>query len=71
MPRGGKRDGAGRPRRHIPRGILVPPVVLLQLMEIAQVEGVPLEEVVKEAILSFIADWQAEHDSARHAVGGN
>jgi hypothetical protein len=75
MPRGGKREGAGPPRRYVPRGILVPPAVLAQLQEIADAEGWPLAEVVKEAILRFISDWQDEHDAGavppRPSSGGH
>ena len=59
---GGTRPGAGRPRLWL--HLQPPQDVMVQLEEIAQAEGVTVEEVVQAAILSFIADWQADHDAA-------
>jgi hypothetical protein len=58
---GGKRDGAGRPRRWL--HLQPPDAVLVQLLEIALAEDCTVEDVVREAILSYVADWQAEHDA--------
>lgn len=42
----------------------MPPIILRQYEQVAEVAGVPLAEVVREALLSWLADWQTEHDNA-------
>lgn len=56
LPRGG-----GRPRTRLI--LQIPTYVIVQLQEIAETEGCDELDVVREAILSYISDWQANHDS--------
>lgn len=57
---GGARPGAGRKRTTL--HLTMPPLVLAQYEEVARVEGATLAEVVREALLSWLAEWQARHD---------
>lgn len=59
---GGARPGAGRPHTWLP-GLSLPAWAMRQLEEIAQVEGTNVTGVVHDALLDWIAAWQAEHDS--------
>ena len=61
----GRRDslprGGGRPRSRLIIHIGSP--VIEQLQEIAEAERTTAQDVAREAILSFISDWQDEHES--------
>ena len=61
----GRRDslprGGGRPRSRLIIHIGSP--VIEQLQEIAEAERTTAQDVAREAILSFISDWQDEHGS--------
>ena len=61
----GRRDslprGGGRPRTRLIIHIGSP--VIEQLQEIAEAEHTTPQDVAREAILSFISDWQSAHDS--------
>lgn len=58
---GGAREGAGRPRTRVT--LMMPTEVIRQLEEVAAAEGAAVEDVVREAILSWLADWQARRDA--------
>ena len=61
----GRRDslprGGGRPRSRLIIHIGSP--VIEQLQESAEAERTTAQDVAREAILSFISDWQDEHES--------
>ena len=61
----GRRDslprGGGRPRTRLI--IQVPTYVIIQLEEIAATEHASILDVVREAILGYVSDWQADHDA--------
>ena len=61
----GRRDslprGGGRPRSRLIIHIGSP--VIEQVQEIAEAERTTAQDVAREAILSFISDWQDEHES--------
>ena len=61
----GRRDslprGGGRPRSRLIIHIGSP--VIEQLQEIAEATQTTMQDVARDAILSYISDWQAEHDS--------
>ena len=57
--RGGARPGAGRHATWL--ALSLPLGIIPQLEEIARAEGVAVVDVVKEALLSFISDWQGAH----------
>lgn len=58
---GGARPGAGRKRTTL--RLSMPPIILAQYEQVAQEEGVPLEEVVREALLSWLAERDSQLDS--------
>ena len=61
----GRRDslprGGGRPRTRLM--VNIPTHIIVQLQEIAEAEGCDELDVVREAILSYISDWQSQHDN--------
>lgn len=68
----GRRDslprGGGRPRSRLIVHIDTP--YIEQLQEIAEAERTTVHDVVKTALLEFISDWQANHDSEQVAHDG-
>jgi hypothetical protein len=59
-PHDGLPHGGGRPRTRLI--VNIPTHVIVQLAEIAEAEGGDELDVVREAILSYISDWQDQHD---------
>ncbi len=59
-PNDGLPHGGGRPRRRLI--VNIPTSIIVQLQEIAAVEGCDELDVVREAILSYIERWQVAHD---------
>ncbi len=61
----GRRDslprGGGRPRTRLIVHIGTP--YIEQLEEIAETAQTTVHDVVRTAILSYISDWQSDHDS--------
>lgn len=59
---GGRRPGAGRKRSWL---MLQPPAeVLRDIEQIATEDGCTVEDVVKNAIMSYILAWKADHKGA-------
>ena len=60
-PHDGLPRSGGRPRTRLI--IQMPTIVIDQLHAIADAEHATTLDVVREAILSYISDWQDRHDS--------